>query len=64
MRKKVEQPKQGDTRTKKGFLFFPKTLGNEKRWLEFASWVQVRGLVLGHFAGTEEAWVDDHWVKS
>ena len=35
MRKKVsKQPKVGDSRIVNRFLFFPKTIGDEKRWLE------------------------------
>lgn len=35
-----QQPKEGDTRTKDGFLWLPKKLGNEWRWLEYAKWKQ------------------------
>jgi len=35
------QPKEGDARTKSGFLLLPKKIGNEWRWLEYASWKQV-----------------------
>jgi len=31
-------PKDGDKRVVKKFLFFPKIMGNELRWLEFAAW--------------------------
>lgn len=30
----------GDTRIKSGFLFFPKTIHNETRWLEHATWTE------------------------
>jgi len=31
-------PEIGTTRRRKGFLFFPKTINNIERWLEFAVW--------------------------
>lgn len=31
-------PKEGETRTKKGFLLFPKRIGNVTKWLIFAEW--------------------------
>ena len=36
------QPKVGDTRTKRHFLVFPKSIRGERRWLEFATWVDER----------------------
>lgn len=35
------QPKEGDTRTRTGFLWLPKKLSGEWRWLERATWKQV-----------------------
>jgi hypothetical protein len=29
---------EGETRHKRRFLFFPKTLSGETRWFEFATW--------------------------
>lgn len=31
-------PREGARRTKEGFLFFPKWIGDEMRWLENAKW--------------------------
>lgn len=31
-------PKAGDYKIRKGFLFFPKRIGDQIRWLEFAEW--------------------------
>lgn len=39
MRKKL--PEMFDTRTITKFLFFPKTINNELRWLETATWVEA-----------------------
>ena len=63
MRTKVSKPKLGDTRTKKGFLLFPKTIGNSRRWFEFAAWVQVHSLVPGPLPGKWPEWVNDHWIE-
>jgi hypothetical protein len=30
-----------ELRAKCGFLIFPKTIGNETRWLEWAKWSQI-----------------------
>ena len=34
-------PQIGDTKIKKRFLLFPKCIGDEWRWLEFAVWLKV-----------------------
>jgi hypothetical protein len=34
-------PNVGDNRARRGFLFFPKTIDGETRWLEYAYWVQT-----------------------
>lgn len=34
-------PKEGDHRTREGFLWFPKMIAGEYRWLEKATWEQV-----------------------
>jgi hypothetical protein len=40
-------PKPGETRIVKKFLWFPKKIGKETRWLEFASWVEEYELMYG-----------------
>jgi len=37
----VAPPKDGDQRECSAFLFFPKTINGETRWLERARWLQV-----------------------
>lgn len=32
--------KAGQIRRRKGFLFFPKEIGGEIRWLEYAHWIE------------------------
>jgi hypothetical protein len=43
--------KVGDTRFKTGFLFFPKCLNGEWRWLESTIWIQE--MYLGTAGGPE-----------
>ena len=56
---KRSRPEGGDSRTKKGFLFLPKRIGNETRWLEFATWKQFCYWELN---GEFYKWVDYKWV--
>lgn len=46
-------PKQHDTRIRKGFLLFPKKIGNEIRWLETAKWKERY---------TYDHELNSHWV--
>ena len=39
-KKKKEKTKYGETRIINRFLIFPKTIQDETRWLEKASWVE------------------------
>lgn len=54
--------RQGTTRLKTRFLFFPREIGNERRWLERATWeemaeVPYRNQTLVYWRPT--CWVDD-----
>lgn len=49
------KPKLGDGRIVKGFLWFPKEINNEVRWLEKAEWKQV------YFLGY---WNDREWLDT
>lgn len=40
MRWTFNTEKLGNKRIRKGFLLFPKCMGNELRWLEHAKWEQ------------------------
>jgi hypothetical protein len=35
------EPKEGDLRLRKGFLFRPMTIAKRAKWLERASWVEL-----------------------
>ena len=39
--RKNKKQYHGDTRIRSGFLFFPRTINNETRWLEQASWSEM-----------------------
>lgn len=54
-------PKRGDERVIEKFLFFPRTIGTEKRWLEFAK-IRQRYDSAG-IAKTEKVWKDVAWVE-
>ncbi len=34
-------PRLGEMRRRAGFLFLPKTIGRETRWLEWAAWDDI-----------------------
>lgn len=38
---RFNNPQNGDIIIRKKFLFFPKTIKNETRWLEFAEWKKI-----------------------
>ena len=50
-------PTESDTRIKQGFLWFPKVINNEIRWLTYQKWLQR------YCVFWEEAWwVDECWI--
>ena len=55
--------KDKTTRIKMGFLLFPKTIGNETRWLENATWLQE---YIPVYPGVNEIpvyyWQDTEWI--
>lgn len=48
----------GETRRVSKFLFLPKTIKGQTRWLEKACWCQ-------HYVGGRhyQGWVDDYWCN-
>lgn len=55
---KWANPQHGDTRVRKGFLWFPRTIGRETRWLEKAVWEE-------HFWTTpdhDRVWLNVRWL--
>ena len=59
-------PQVGDTRTRSGFLFLPKTINGETRWLERAEWTErfsgVHVYCYGEFVRTECKWLLVEWI--
>ena len=65
----IEHYYVGDTRIIKKFLFVPKCINNEYRWLEFANikqvfqkqinWKYYDGI--GYYEYGEYVWVDKEW---
>ena len=61
---RFKRPQSGDIRTRKGFLFFPKTIDNETRWLEKATWTQFCEVWEDVFLfGTVREWKDFAWIN-
>ena len=61
MRKKL--PRRGDTRVKSGFLLFPKYIGDEMRWLEFAAWEQELVQTYDGAWGVGWNWENRRWTE-
>lgn len=56
MRFIIDNPEVGDKRVKTKFLWFPKKIGTEIRWLETATWVEVFVYQNG-----QVFWVSQYW---
>lgn len=60
--KKKTPTEDGTLRTRTGFLWFPKTIGDETRWLETAEW-EERHHVYHGYDGMERWWEETQWVR-
>ena len=59
-REEVHPPQAaGKTESRGGFLFLPKRIGEEWRWLEWAEW-EVRAEWRGHIVLVPINWKIDH----
>jgi hypothetical protein len=56
---RIQHPKEGDTKRTTKFLWFPKRINHETRWLEVASWKSI--LTTFTFRG-QSYWRDVSWV--
>lgn len=58
-------PKVGDLRSRSGYLFFPKKIQGQWRWLEQASWTERYSLDwVSSFSGTHYyKWKSIAWVE-
>lgn len=54
-------PKEGDLRARRGFLFLPKTIGRETRWLERAYWTEAYGPDYGRGRSAHHHWHATSW---
>ncbi len=57
-----QKRRYNDTRTVTGFLWFPRKIGFETRWLEVASWTQ--GWWVDGRGRWGSCWEDIAWVKT
>lgn len=48
-------PKRWSWRTRRGFLWLPKTCGHETRWLEFAEWSEQFAITM---------WIPTEWIDA
>ena len=51
-----------DTRTVHRFLLFPRRIGDEWRWLEWA-WVKQVYRIVGYSDGGSGVWTDWRWAR-
>lgn len=58
---RIKRRKHGDRRIKKRFLLFPKTIQNETRWMETASWEQYYKTYKNGYNLNMGVWVDYKW---
>jgi len=57
--KMKKEPKISDVRIKKAFLIFPKCIKREWRWLEIATWEEIRT----SRRSRSPYWRNDEWVN-
>ena len=55
MRFKINIPKRGDTRIKSKFLWFPKWISEEIRWLEYVTWEDF-------YVADSGTWYARNWI--
>jgi hypothetical protein len=54
---KVKFAHNGDIRTRTKFLFIPKTVNKELRWLEHATWQEF-------YSDYYSRWIGERWIDS
>jgi len=59
---KLPGPEKHEQRIRSGFLFFPKTIAGELRWLEWAQWMQEY-TVRRYDVFICSAWETISWVR-
>ena len=60
--KEKPEPQWHDSRIKEHFLFFPKKIENEWRWLERAKYKQSYEYIPGHGDFPPLGWIDKEWI--
>lgn len=60
--KEKPEPQWHDSRIKEHFLFFPKKIGNEWRWLERTKYKQSYEYIPGHGDFLPLGWIDKEWI--
>lgn len=60
---KKQKPTWGTFRERKKFLWFPKTINGETRWLEVSRWQEEFRIITG-YAPYIYRWVPIHWIPN
>ena len=59
MRIDISKPKDLSKRTKSGFLFFPRIVNDQLRWLCWATWIEIYHVA--QYSGLDE-WIASEWI--
>jgi hypothetical protein len=59
----------GEARRRRAFLFFPKTIENQTRWFEFATWqenfrVSICDTMRGKYKSSNGYWEEIRWLEN
>ena len=57
------EPKREEKRERCGFLWYPKRIDREWRWLEFAAWIETYIYVYHKVGDCGERWVATEWIN-
>lgn len=60
---RTKVPDLGDKRIISKFIWWPKKLSGQWRWLEYTKVVQQYQQILGPYATHHQGWVDIHWEQ-
>lgn len=57
-------PRIGQKRRKSGFLFFPKVIDGELRWLKYAAWIERYRYRFTSFGADFYGWEPEEWENN
>ncbi len=56
-------PEEGEHRKRSGFLYFPKTIDYQTRWLERASWDEIYTITCSDEYTVHAGWEGFFWLE-